>query len=159
MHIQHYPGFYMAGIAARTNNATEMSGNGKIGGIWKTLLQPGLVSRIPNKIGVDLIAVYTPTTRPTTPATTPISSVFPLSPTEGMPATLTIKHVSPGNYAVITSGRGPVKEVVRDVWQRIWSMSEEELGGKRAFRCDYEIYDQRSADPENAQIDVYISLR
>jgi predicted transcriptional regulator YdeE len=38
-------------------------------------------------------------------------------------------------------------------------MSPEELGGIRAFQTDYEIYDQRAADPANAQIDVYIGLR
>jgi predicted transcriptional regulator YdeE len=38
-------------------------------------------------------------------------------------------------------------------------MSPEELGGTRAFRTDYEIYDQRSTDPENAQVDVYVGLR
>jgi predicted transcriptional regulator YdeE len=38
-------------------------------------------------------------------------------------------------------------------------MSPKELGGTRAFQTDFEIYDQRAADPENAQIDVYIGLR
>ena len=35
----------------------------------------------------------------------------------------------------------------------------EELGGIRAFKTDYEIYDQRAANPDNAQIDVYVGLR
>ena len=55
MRIEHYPGFYMAGLSARTSNAREMSGNGKIEDIWETFLQPGLVAKIPNKIGVDLV--------------------------------------------------------------------------------------------------------
>jgi predicted transcriptional regulator YdeE len=38
-------------------------------------------------------------------------------------------------------------------------MSPEELGGTIAFKTDYEIYDQRAPDPENAQIDVYVGLR
>jgi predicted transcriptional regulator YdeE len=33
------------------------------------------------------------------------------------------------------------------------------LGGTRAFLTDYEVYDQRAADPQNSQIDVYIGLR
>jgi predicted transcriptional regulator YdeE len=37
-------------------------------------------------------------------------------------------------------------------------MSTDELGGRRAFKTDFEIYDQRAADPENAQVDVYIGL-
>ena len=59
MNIQHQPGFHVAGITARTNNANEMSGKGKIGGIWQEFLQSNLAAKIPNKTGVDLIAAYT----------------------------------------------------------------------------------------------------
>ena len=31
MNIQQHAGFYVAGVTARTNNAHEMSGKGKIG--------------------------------------------------------------------------------------------------------------------------------
>ncbi|XWK49290.1 hypothetical protein RBB78_18605 [Tunturiibacter empetritectus] len=50
-------------------------------------------------------------------------------------------------------------KVVPETWQRIWSMSVAELGGTRSFRADYEVYDQRSTDPEKAQIEVYVGLR
>lgn len=59
MNIQQHSGFYVIGITGRTNNAQEMSGNVKIGGVWQMFLQPSVVAKIPNKIGVDLIAVYT----------------------------------------------------------------------------------------------------
>ena len=65
-------------------------------------------------------------------------------------------EIDPNKHKVT---RIALEEVIREVWQRIWAMSEKELGGQRAFLCDYEIYDQRSADPENAQIDVYVGLR
>ena len=73
MKIQQHAGFYIAGLTARTHNAHEMSGKGKIGNIWQQFLQPHLVSKIPNKMGVDLIAAYTDY-ESTTPATTPIFS-------------------------------------------------------------------------------------
>jgi predicted transcriptional regulator YdeE len=158
MNIQEHPGFYMAGLCIRTNNAAEMSGNGKIGGVWETFLQPGIVTRIPDRIGLDLIAVYTDYETDHTGHYTYLLGM-PVSSANGLPKNLTVKQVPAGRYAVFTSNRGPIVEVVQELWQRIWSMSEKELGGKRAFRCDYEIYDQRSADPAKAQIDVYIGLR
>jgi predicted transcriptional regulator YdeE len=158
MYTQHYPGFYMAGLATRTSNAAEMSGKGKIGCIWQAFLQPGLAAKIPNKIGVDLIAVYTDYETDHTGHYTYFLGL-PVLSGHGMPSGLIVRHIPPGHYAVITSKRGPVKKVVREVWQHIWAMPPEELGGKRAFRCDYEIYDQRSADPENTQIEVYVGLR
>ena len=82
-----------------------------------------------------------------------------VSSDESLPANLAFKHVPAGRYAVFISSRGPVTQIVPEIWQRIWSMSPEELGGTRAFQTDYEIYDQRAADPANAQIDVYIGLR
>lgn len=158
MNIQQHPGFFVVGVAARTRNAHEMSGNGKIGDVWQTFLEPSLVARIPNKIGVDPIAIYTEYESDHTGYYTYLLGV-PVSSTESLPANLTVKHVPPGRYAVFTSGRGNIVQVVQEVWQRIWSMSPEELGGKRAFQTDFEIYDQRAADPENAQIDVYVGIR
>jgi predicted transcriptional regulator YdeE len=158
MKIQHQPGFHVAGITARTNNAHEMSGKGKIGDLWQEFLQPNVAAKIPNKIGGDLIALYTDYETDHTGDYTYLLGV-PVLSDESLPASLTLKHVPAGRYAVFTSGRGPVKQVVPEIWQRILSMSPEELGGIRAFKTDYEIYDQRATDPENAQIDVYIGLR
>jgi predicted transcriptional regulator YdeE len=158
MNIQQQDGFYVVGITARTTNAREMSGKGKIGTVWETFLQPGLVAKIPNKVGVDLIAVYTDYETDHTGHYTYLLGL-PITTAEGVPAKLTVKRIPAGRYAVFSSNKGPIKQVVPEIWQRIWSMSPRELGGRRAFKTDYEIYDQRAADPENAQIDVYVGLR
>jgi predicted transcriptional regulator YdeE len=157
MNIQQRDGFYVVGLTARTNNAHEMSGKGKIGEVWQEFLRPDLVVKIPNKIGVDLIAVYTDYETDHTGHYTYLLGM-PISSAEALPASLTVKHIPPGRYAVFRSERGPIKEVVPEVWQRIWALSHKQLGGKRAFKSDFEIYDQRAADPENAQIDVYVGL-
>jgi predicted transcriptional regulator YdeE len=158
MNIQQHAGFYIAGLTARTNNAHEMSGKGKIGNVWQEFLKPNVVAKIPNKMGVDLIAVYTDYETDHTGHFTYLLGL-PILTAESLPADLTIKHIPAGRYAVFSSSRGPIKQVVPEIWQRIWSMSPEELGGTRAFKTDYEIYDQRAANPENAQIDVYVGLR
>jgi predicted transcriptional regulator YdeE len=157
MDIQQHDGFYVVGLTARTNNARELSGKGKIGKVWQEFLQPDLVVKIPNKIGVDLIAVYTDYETDHTGHYTYLLGM-PISSAEALPSNLTVKRIPPGRYAVISSEKGPLKEIVPAVWQRVWSMPAEELGGLRAFRSDFEIYDQRAADPENAQIDVYVGL-
>jgi len=158
MNIQQQPGFYIAGLTARTNNAQETSGKGKIGNVWQEFLQSNLVAKIPNKVGVDLIAAYTDYETDHTGHYTYLLGI-PVLSDESLPANLAFKQVPAGRYAVFISSRGPVTQIVPEIWQRIWSMSPEELGGTRAFQTDYEIYDQRAADPANAQIDVYIGLR
>ena len=156
--IQQHPGFYIAGLATRTNNASEMSGKGKIGGVWEEFLHPHVVTKIPNKVGVDLIAVYTDYETDHTGFYTYLLGM-PISSADSLPGNLAVKHVHAGRYAVFSSEKGPVTEIVPEVWQRIWAMSPKELGGKRAFKTDFEVYDGRATDPENAQIDVYIGLR
>jgi predicted transcriptional regulator YdeE len=158
MTIQERAGFFVVGIAARTNNAKELSGSGRIGDVWQMFLRHNLAAKIPNKVGLDLIAIYGDYETDHAGDYTYLLGVA-ISSIEGLPAGLTVKQIPRGRYAVISSDKGPVAQVVPNVWQRIWSMSDDELGGTRSYRADYEIYDQRAADPENSQIDVYVGLR
>lgn len=38
-------------------------------------------------------------------------------------------------------------------------MSANDLGGERVYIADFEIYDQRAADPSNAIADIYIGIK
>ena len=158
MNIEQHPGFNVVGLAIRTNNAAEMNGRGKIGEVWQRLLQQNLAAKIPNKLGVDLIALYTDYETDHTGYYTYLLGV-PVSFTEHLPTGLVLKHVPAGRYAVLCSNRGEIKQVVPEIWQRVWGMSPMELGGSRSYKVDYEIYDQRAADPDNAQIEVHVGLR
>jgi len=53
---------------------------------------------------------------------------------------------------------GQMPGVLQAAWAHIWKMTPAELGGKRAFVTDYEIYGQRSADPHHAQVEIHIGL-
>src|ERR1700721_1150550 len=148
MDIRQLEGFFVAGLAARTTNAQEMAGKGKIGDVWQGFLQPDTVVKIPNKIGVDLVAVYTDYETDHTGHYTYLLAI-PISSAEALPSNLTVKHVLPGRYAVFSSERGPIEQIVPAVWQRIWSMSLGELGGARAFKRAFGVYAQRAADRGN----------
>jgi predicted transcriptional regulator YdeE len=68
------------------------------------------------------------------------------------------RRIVPGAYAVLTTDQGPLIEVVQAEWKKIWAMKPAELGGKRAFQTDYEVYDARSANPQNAQVEIHIGI-
>ncbi len=76
-----------------------------------------------------------------------------------LPAEMTCRKVAAGRYAVLTTRVGPLIEVLQEEWKRIWTIHPSDLGGERAFKTDYEIYDQRSADPKRAQIEIHIGLK
>jgi len=45
------------------------------------------------------------------------------------------------------------------MWQKIWKMHHQELGGSRAYVADFEVYDDRSSDLQNTILDIYIGVK
>jgi predicted transcriptional regulator YdeE len=70
--------------------------------------------------------------------------------------TLTIPGSS---YQKFTTEAGKMPEVVISAWQKIWSMNESDFEGKRKYIADFEVYDQRAADPTKAVLDIYIGVK
>ncbi len=53
-----------------------------------------------------------------------------------------------------------MEQVVPQAWQRVWSLEDnKQLGGARAYKADFEVYDQRSQNPQESQVDLYIGLK
>ena len=149
---------YVAGFQIRTSNAKEMSGNGEIGKLWARFMQQNLAAQIPNRIGQSLMVVYSDYASDENGEYNYLLGA-PVTSVNGLPAALTARQIPAGQYAVITTAQGPVASVVQSAWKQIWAMPPAELGGQRAFLIDYEIYDQRSADPTNAQVEIHVGLR
>ncbi|EIT84220.1 DNA-binding protein YobU [Fictibacillus macauensis ZFHKF-1] len=60
------------------------------------------------------------------------------------------------DYLVFTTEKGPVGEVVPKAWEKIWQWQEQQ---ERAYGTDFEVYDERAQNPEDAQVDIYISVK
>ena len=78
-----------------------------------------------------------------------------VSSLEDVPENMTTLTIPAATYAVFTTRKGPVAEVVCEAWEYIWQWSKE---NKRAFTTDFELYDERALDPNHAQLDIYIAL-
>ena len=150
--------FFVVGIAARTSNQREMSGQGVIGKQWERLFAEHLLANIPNRADSSIYAVYSDYEVDHTGEYTFLlgakardGSVVP----DGMIA----KRVPAGTYAVVTSEHAPVVEAVVGAWKKIWSASPSDLGGERSFQTDFELYDERATDPQNSQVDIYLGLK
>lgn len=150
-------GFALIGISVRTNNAKEATPDGVIPGQWQKLFGEGLLGKIPNQTESVLYAVYTDYAGDHTGDYTyiiglPVREGTP--PPEGMVAT----HVLAGQYAKFTTAQGPFAKIIPAAWQHIFSL-EEQGKLKRVYQTDFEVYDQRSQDPENAQLDIYVGVK
>lgn len=62
------------------------------------------------------------------------------------------------HYRKFTTDKGKIPEVIISAWQEIWAMKKSDFGGKRKYRADFEVYDERAMDPNNAIVDIYIGI-
>ena len=151
--------FSLIGIAARTNNAKEMTDAGVIPAQWNRLFSEGVLARIPNKVDTNIYAVYTDYASDRNGDYTYFLGAK-VSDGSTVPSSMVMKTVPAGKYSVVTSARGPVQKVVPLAWRQVWTLDDNsQLGGARSYKADFEIYDQRSRDPRDSQVDLYIGIK
>jgi predicted transcriptional regulator YdeE len=147
----------VAGLQIRTRNANELSGQGLIGNLWQRFFAENVAAQFPNRTNGNLYVVYSEYESDEYGEYNYLLGV-PVSSINNLPAGMIYAAIPTGEYAIIKTEKGSVAEVVRGAWKYIWNMSTSELGGKREFLTDYEIYDERSSDPENAQVEIHLGL-
>src|ERR1700751_4229701 len=148
----------VVGIAARTSNAREMTAEGIIGRQWGRLMQEGLLAKIPNKADHNIIAVYTDYASDHNGEYTYVLGARVKSDEAG-PTGMGGRKIPAGKFAVFRSEKGAAAKVVPETWMKINSLPRSAGGGDRVYRADYEIYDERAADPANSQVDVYVAIK
>ena len=151
-------GFTVMGISVRTSNAEQMTPAAPIGKQWERLFKEGVLGAIPNKADAHIVAVYSDYASDKDGEYNYLLGAR-VTKVDSVPAGMTVKNVPAGRYAVFTSERGPVQKVVVEMWQRVWATPKSALGGDRAFKSDYEIYDQRAQNPADAVVDLYVAVR
>lgn len=62
------------------------------------------------------------------------------------------------HYVKYTTDPGSMPDVVKGAWKKIWEMSPKDLGGKRKYIADFEIYDERAEDHENIVLDIFVGI-
>jgi predicted transcriptional regulator YdeE len=154
----HETQFFVVGIEARTTNAKETTGNGVIPKQWQKFFQDRVAERIPNRADENFYAVYTDYASDRNGEYSFVIGVK-VRDQSSVPAGMVLKTIPGGDYAVITSDKGPVAKVVPAAWQEIYRLEDNGgLGGKRAYKADYELYDQRATNPQASQVDIHVGL-
>lgn len=156
--VEKVDGFTVIGISARASNVREMTPDGVIGKQWGRLFKEGVLEKIPNKANSNIIAVYTDYASDKNGEYTYVLGAKANPGAEALAGMVAVK-VPAGTYAVFTSEKGPAPKVVPEIWQRINSLPKSAPGGDRVYKADFEVYDQRAADPQNLQVDVYVGIK
>ena len=157
--IVHEDAFSIIGIEARTSGEQEMYGDGLVAGLWQKFYQEHILEKISNKADKNIYAVYTDYSQDRMGGYTVVIGARVKDKTQA-PEGMLRKTIPAGQYAVLTSEKGPAATVVPAAWQRVWALEDkDELGGKRAYRTDYEVYGSASVDPQSTQAELYVVLR
>ncbi len=144
--------FKIIGISVRTTNE-NLQATIDIPALWSKFFTESIASRIPNKLNNDLYCVYTEYEKDhTKPYTTLLGYKVPVL--EKAPEGMTETVIHPENYTVFTAKGNPAEGSVFKEWQTIWSSDID-----RSYVADFEIYNAKSQDPENAEVDIYIGVK
>lgn len=140
------------GISVRTTNA-----NGQavmdLGTLWNRFYSGQISAQIPDKAGNDVYAIYTDYNGDHNGAYTAIIGCRVTSLTN-IPHGMTGKEIAAGPYKRYIA-KGKIPHAVIRQWQQIWSNADLE----RKYTTDFEVYGSKSTADENAEVEIYISVK
>lgn len=154
----HINQFILAGLTVRTNNKNEMNPTtGKIGPLVQRYWNDKIAEKIQYRTnpGLTYIAYtdyesnehgdYTFLVGETVLENTPQQDFQIITIPEGI-------------FQKFTTDAGKMPDVIIQTWQHIWGLNPAELGGSRKYFADFEVYDRRAMDPNNAVVDIYVGI-
>ena len=144
--------FYIIGVSVRTSNQNNQSQK-DIGELWGRFLTHNLIENIPNKETSDVYCVYTDyESDHTGPYTTIIGCR--VSSIDEIPADFVAITVPKSKYDVYQS-EGKLPDCVAETWHTIWAAGR----ANRKYAADFDVYGANSRNPEQAEVDTYVSVR
>lgn len=142
------------GIAVRTTNENGQAAK-DIPEIWNRFMTEEVLERIPNKVNTNIYSIYTDYESDyMKPYTTIIGCQ--VSSFDHLPEGFVTKTIDVGNYAKFTTKGDLHQNIVYNQWVDIWEMDEKL---NRAYVADFEIYGEKSKDINNAEVDIYVSVK
>ena len=143
----------LIGLSLQTKT-TNAHGQSKIdcGNLWQEFEKGNYADKIPGKLNDEIFAVYH---QYEGDHTKPFSYFIGGKVKSGtdVPKGLNGLIIPNGEYQHIIA-RGKMPDCVAHAWKDIWSSDI-----PRAYQADFEIYDERSKDWNNAEVDIFLSIK
>ncbi len=150
----------IAGFKVRTSNAKEMSTeDAKIPRLVEKFYKDNPLENLVDK--VDSSAMYAVYTNYESDADGEYDYILGLevSSLDNLPANTTGLTIPEREYVKVTTSKGPLPENLINAWHFIWKSPTTRPLGNRAYTLDFEIYDERTANPQLAEIDIFIATK
>ncbi|MGE7948081.1 effector binding domain-containing protein [Lysinibacillus sp. NPDC093688] len=155
--VMNKESFQIVGISARTSNANEITAQANIPQLWSDFYQQNVVGQIANAVNHVTYGLYSDYETDVNGEYSITLGVEVLA-ADDIPEGMFVKTVPAAKYLVFTSDKGPFEEVVVKAWQDVWAWFASS-GVERIYTGDFEMYDERCANPQEAQVDIYIAIK
>lgn len=146
--------FFVIGISTRTTNENGQSAK-DIEALWTKFWGEEIQKQIPNKVSVDIYAIYTDYENDFTGAYTTIVGL-PVSSLENIPKEFVGITIETAKYQKFVS-KGKMPEAVFNTWLEIWTNAK--LNLSRAYKVDFTIHGKKYYDGDNAEVETFISVK
>jgi predicted transcriptional regulator YdeE len=155
---QHVESFTVVGLQVRTTNANEMSGSGSIGQLWGKVMQGKALDEVPNRIGSDVLAIYSNYESDQNGAYDFLLGVRVRS-ADKVPNGLVVKQVHAGSFDVFNAEGTDPGDITLNLWKQVWALEQSQTI-VRAYRVDFEVHHSPATnDPKHAAVDLFISVK
>lgn len=144
--------FYVIGIAVRTTNENQKAAR-DIPVLWNKFMTEGIVNQIPNKADRTIYCIYTDYEKDYTKPYTTILGCK-VNSLDTIPEGMVGKIIESSDYSKQTIKGNLAEGIVYNEWLKIWNMDLD-----RSYTADFEIYDERAQNPENAEVDIFIAVK
>lgn len=146
-------GFKLVGLALTTKTTNE-SGQSAIdcGNLWQKFETESLAGKIPGKISDEIYAVYYNYEGDYTKPFSYFIGCKVKADAQVAPGMDSLE-IAGGSYQKFVA-EGIMPDCVANSWKEIWTTDI-----PRAYRADFEIYDERSKDWKDAEVEIFISVK
>ena len=144
--------FNVIGISVRTTNENGQSGK-DIPALWSQFMTEEIQSKIPNKVSEDLFCIYTDYEKDHTKPYTTILGCK-VESLDVVPENMIGKTIESANYKELIAKGNLSKGIVFNKWLEIWNSDLD-----RSFTADFEVYGEKTQNPEKAEVAIYIALQ
>jgi len=148
--------FNIVGISTQTSNANEITEQAKIPQLWDHFYQQNIAGKIAELKNGNVYGLYSD-------YETDVNGNYNITlgvevNNDNIPADLVVKMIPAAKYLVFTSDKGTMPDVVIQTWQEIWAWFANSKV-ERTYTGDFELYDERCANPHESQVDIYIAIK
>ena len=122
------------------------------GGLWQRFLTEEIMAKIPNKISNEIFAVYFDFKSDHTEEFAYFIGCK-VETNTNVPENLDALSIPQQQYKKVIA-KGKVPECIGKAWSNIWDSNI-----PRNYGYDFEIYDERSSNWDDAEIDIFLSIK